>query len=76
MDKAAHKKFPWGVLYKKICIDPQQRGVSVSENKYGGCVIFTVGLDPYWVSEDINLHVEKIKEYVEKSKKKFEELRK
>lgn len=59
----------------KICIDPQQRRVSVSENKYCGCVIFTVGFNPYWISEDINLHVENIKEYIEESKKKFEELR-
>jgi len=60
---------------------------TVCENHYSSCIakvssqkqenkfIFTVYFIKTWESEDVNFHVEKVEEFIEESRKKFEKLR-
>jgi len=49
--------------------------VQVEDENKGDCLVFTVRFIITWTSEDVNFHVEKIEEFIEESKKKFENLR-
>jgi len=57
----------------KLCMNSQEkRKINVKNPE---SFTFIVSFDSLWESEDVNFHVEKIKEYIEESKKKFENLR-
>jgi hypothetical protein len=57
----------------KLCMNSQEkREINVKNPE---SFTFIVSFDSLWKSEDVNFHVEKIKEYIEESKKKFEKLR-
>jgi len=57
----------------KLCMNFQEkRNINVKNPE---SFTFIVSFDPYWKSEDVNFHVEKIEEFIEESKKKFENLR-
>jgi hypothetical protein len=58
----------------KLCMNSQEeKRVNVKNSEL---FTFIVSFDAYWESEDINFHIEKIVEFIEESKKKFEKLRK
>jgi len=70
------KNFLKNYFNEKVCKNRSSSCIAeVHSQEQGNQYVFTVYFIKTWEYEDVNFHVEKIEEFIEESKKKFENLR-